>query len=131
MRGATELSLFFPGDLLLKNFGVTRFGRVLFYDYDEIAPLEDCVFRELPAAGSNDEETSSEPWFYVGPRDVFPEEFPRFLFADDAHRELFLAEHAPLCTARFWREKQAQAKAGVEGEFSPYPRERKFPHAHQ
>ena len=117
----------FPGDLLLKNFGVTRFGRVLFYDYDEIAPLEECVFRDLPQASFDAEETAGEPWFYVGPRDVFPEEFPRFLFAEERHRQIFFEEHAALCTARFWRDKQAQARAGVEEELSPYPAARRLP----
>jgi hypothetical protein len=39
----------FPGDLLLKNFGVTSHGRVIFYDYDELCLVSDCVFRDLPA----------------------------------------------------------------------------------
>ena len=63
----------FPGDLLLKNFGVTRHGRVIFYDYDELCALSDCVFRDLPVPRTYEEETSGEPWFYVGPSDVFPE----------------------------------------------------------
>ncbi len=63
----------FPGDLLLKNFGVTSHGRVIFYDYDEICLVSDCVFRDLPRARTEEEETSAEPWFHCGPRDVFPE----------------------------------------------------------
>ncbi|HYX22512.1 MAG TPA: bifunctional isocitrate dehydrogenase kinase/phosphatase, partial [Thermoanaerobaculia bacterium] len=38
----------FPGDVLLKNFGVTRHDRVLSYDYDELSALTDVVFREMP-----------------------------------------------------------------------------------
>src|SRR5262249_39957976 len=64
----------FPGDMLLKNFGVTRHGRVVFYDYDELCPVTACNFRELPPAREFDEEFGSEPWFYVGPHDAFPEE---------------------------------------------------------
>ncbi len=39
----------FPGDMLLKNFGVTRHGRVVFYDYDEICFLTEANFRHIPA----------------------------------------------------------------------------------
>ena len=63
----------FPGDLLLKNFGVTRHGRVIFYDYDELCLVTDCVFRDMPKARDADEEMAAEPWFYVGEADVFPE----------------------------------------------------------
>ena len=99
----------FAGDLLLKNFGVTRHGRVIFYDYDEVAALESCVFRELPQAQTDEEETAAEPWFHVGPNDVFPEQWLPFLALPDPLREVFLAEHAELLTARWWRERQQAA----------------------
>ena len=99
----------FAGDLLLKNFGVTRHGRVIFYDYDEVSLLGECEFRELPAARSDEEETSAEPWFYVGPRDVFPEQWLPFLAMPPALREVFLARHGELLTAPWWRERQAEA----------------------
>src|SRR6185503_2509662 len=69
----------FPGDMLLKNFGVTRHRRVIFYDYDELCLLTTCHFRDLPAARDDLEETGAEPWYYVGPHDIFPEEFLTFL----------------------------------------------------
>jgi isocitrate dehydrogenase kinase/phosphatase len=97
----------FPGDLLLKNFGVTRHGRVIFYDYDEVSLLGDCDFRELPDARSDEEETAAEPWFYVGPRDVFPGQWLPFLALPPALREVFLARHGELLSARWWRERQA------------------------
>jgi isocitrate dehydrogenase kinase/phosphatase len=97
----------FPGDLLLKNFGVTRHGRVIFYDYDEVSLLGDCEFRDLPSARSAEEETAAEPWFYVGPRDVFPEQWLPFLSLPPALREVFLSRHAELLSARWWRERQA------------------------
>ena len=93
----------FPGDLLLKNFGVTRHGRVIFYDYDELCALTDCVFRNLPIARTYEEETSGEPWFYVGPNDVFPEEWLPFLSIPPELRELFLQHHGELLTADWWR----------------------------
>ena len=93
----------FAGDLLLKNFGVTRHGRVIFYDYDEVSLLTDCEFRDLPTARTDEEETAAEPWFYVGPRDVFPEQWLPFLAIPASMRELFLARHAELLTAHWWR----------------------------
>src|SRR5208283_3778727 len=80
----------FPGDMLLKNFGVTRHGRVVFYDYDELCLVTDCQFRELPAAHSDEEELSAEPWFYVGEHDVFPEQWLPFLSIPDALREVLI-----------------------------------------
>ena len=96
----------FPGDLLLKNFGVTRHGRVIFYDYDEVSLLGDCDFRDLPSARRDEEVTAAEPWFYVGPRDVFPEQWLPFLALPPALRETFLARHAELLTAGWWRARQ-------------------------
>ncbi len=93
----------FPGDLLLKNFGVTSHGRVIFYDYDEICLVSDCVFRDLPQATCEEEETSAEPWFYYGPRDVFPEQWLPFLCIPPALSSVFTQHHAELLTAAWWR----------------------------
>jgi isocitrate dehydrogenase kinase/phosphatase len=97
----------FPGDLLLKNFGVTRHGRVIFYDYDELCLLEECQFRDLPCAHSDEEEMSAEPWFYVGEHDVFPEQWLPFLSIPDALREIFIRVHGELLTPKWWRTRQA------------------------
>jgi isocitrate dehydrogenase kinase/phosphatase len=121
----------FPGDLLLKNFGVTRFGRVVFYDYDEIAPLNECVFRDIPTPRDDDDEYSSEPWFFVGPHDVFPAEFPKFLFVDARTRDVFFEEHPDLCTPEFWRNTQRQLAAGEVLDVPPYPASRRFRHPHR
>ena len=93
----------FPGDLLLKNFGVTSHGRVIFYDYDEICLLTDCVFRDLPQASCEEEETSGEPWFHCGPHDVFPEQWLPFLSIPPALCAVFTQHHADLLTAAWWR----------------------------
>jgi isocitrate dehydrogenase kinase/phosphatase len=93
----------FPGDLLLKNFGVTSHGGVIFYDYDELCQVSDCQFRDLPSASCEEEETSAEPWFYVGPNDVFPEQWLQFLSIPPALREVFLRHHGELLTASWWR----------------------------
>ncbi len=98
----------FPGDLLLKNFGVTSHGRVIFYDYDEICPVSDCVFRDLPQASCEEEETSAEPWFHCGPRDVFPEQWLPFLSIPAALRPVFMQHHADLLTAAWWRNVSSQ-----------------------
>jgi len=97
------LSNVFPGDLLLKNFGVTSHRRVIFYDYDELCLVTDCVFRDLPTPTCEEEETSAEPWFHCGPRDVFPEQWLPFLAIPSALRDVFLKHHADLLTAAWWR----------------------------
>ena len=93
----------FPGDLLLKNFGVTSHRRVIFYDYDELCLVSDCVFRDLPQPTREEEETSAEPWFHYGPHDVFPEQWLPFLSIPDALRAVFLQHHSELLTAAWWR----------------------------
>jgi isocitrate dehydrogenase kinase/phosphatase len=97
----------FPGDLLLKNFGVTSHRRVIFYDYDEISLVTDCVFRDLPQPSCEEEETSGEPWFHYGPNDVFPEQWLQFLSIPSALQEVFLRHHAELLTAAWWRSQPA------------------------
>ncbi len=110
----------FPGDLLLKNFGVTRTGRVIFYDYDELCLVTDCNFRDLPTARDDGEETSGEPWFYVGESDVFPEEFVSFLGFPAELRGAFIEAHGEIFTADFWRRMQARHRAGEIVDIFPY-----------
>jgi isocitrate dehydrogenase kinase/phosphatase len=116
----------FPGDMLLKNFGVTRHNRVVFYDYDEIAYMIDCNFRRIPPPRSIEDEMSAEPYYSVGPQDVFPEQFARFLVSDPAAREIFLERHADLMDPAFWAGKQAQLRAGLHEDIFPYPEEIRF-----
>ena len=99
----------FPGDMLLKNFGVTSHGRVIFYDYDEICLVSECVFRDLPRARNEEEESSAEPWFHCGPRDVFPEQWLPFLSIPAALSAVFTREHGALLTASWWRAQAALA----------------------
>ncbi len=99
----------FPGDLLLKNFGVTSHRRVIFYDYDELCLVTDCVFRDLPQARSEEEENSAEPWFHCGPHDVFPEQWLPFLSIPPALREVFVRHHGELLTAAWWRSQPAHS----------------------
>ncbi|HVP65947.1 MAG TPA: bifunctional isocitrate dehydrogenase kinase/phosphatase [Anaeromyxobacteraceae bacterium] len=116
----------FPGDLLLKNFGVTRTGRVIFYDYDELQLLTEVNFREMPRASSDDDMGGAEPSFYVGENDVFPEEFLPFLGLQPHLRAAFLESHAELLTARFWREMQERHRAGEIIDIFPYDRSRRL-----
>ncbi len=116
----------FPGDLLLKNFGVTRYGRVVFYDYDEIALVTDCRFRALPRARDDEEEMSGEPWFNVEPGDVFPEQFPQFLFPAGRPREIFLELHGDLADPHFWTRQQERLKAGIQEDVYPYAQDVRF-----
>jgi isocitrate dehydrogenase kinase/phosphatase len=124
-RAIRELAMsnIFPGDLLLKNFGVSRNGRVIFYDYDELCLVTDCTYRDLPRARFDEDETRGEPWFYVGPNDVFPEQFLDFLGLRGELREEFLAHHADLLTADYWRELKAAHQAERWLEVLPYARE--------
>ena len=111
----------FPGDLLIKNFGVSRHGRVIFYDYDELCLLSECRFRRLPPPRDLDDELASEPWFHVGPNDVFPEEFLTFLGLSGGLLHLFAQEHADLLRAEFWTAMQGEHEAGRLPDLWPYP----------
>ncbi|MBX3191791.1 MAG: bifunctional isocitrate dehydrogenase kinase/phosphatase [Labilithrix sp.] len=116
----------FPGDLLLKNFGVTRYGRVVFYDYDELCELTDCRFRTIPRPRDDDDEMSSDPWFSVDKNDVFPEQFPTFLIPEGRQRDIFMSLHADLADARFWAAQQERVRAGVQEDLFPYAEEMRF-----
>jgi isocitrate dehydrogenase kinase/phosphatase len=116
----------FPGDLLFKNFGVTRYGRVIFYDYDEIAYMTDCSFRRIPPPPTLEDEMSAEPWYPVGSNDVFPEEFGAFLLTDPRVREAFLAEHADLLSPEFWNRAKERISAGYIEDVFPYPESIRF-----
>ena len=112
----------FPGDMLLKNFGVTRHGRVVFYDYDEISYLTEVNFRHIPEAQYPEQEMASEPWYSVGPHDVFPEEFPVFLFADIQLRRMFTQMHGEIFDADYWKGLQQQILEGKVIDVYPYHR---------
>ena len=116
----------FPGDMLWKNFGVTRNGKVVFYDYDEIEYITDCKFRTVPQARNEEDEMSGEVWYAVGPRDVFPETFAPFLLGNAAIREVFMKHHADLLEAGFWQAHQERIQAGYVHDVFPYEREKRF-----
>ncbi|HKF98518.1 MAG TPA: bifunctional isocitrate dehydrogenase kinase/phosphatase, partial [Steroidobacteraceae bacterium] len=110
----------FPGDLLLKNFGVTRHGRVIFYDYDELCQVTDCNFREVPPATHEEDEMLGEAWFYVAENDVFPETFLNFLGFNEEQRAALLRVHGEILTAGFWRGVQQRLREGEVMEVLPY-----------
>lgn len=116
----------FAGDLLLKNFGLTRYGRVIFYDYDELCELTDCRFRTMPRPRDDSEEMASDPWFAVEKGDVFPEQFPTFLFPPGEQRDAFLELHGDLAEAAFWRGQQERIRAGVQDDVFAYPEAVRF-----
>jgi len=116
----------FPGDMLWKNFGVTRLERVVFYDYDEIEYLTDCNFRRIPPAPNEDYELSGEPWYSVAKNDVFPEEFETFLLGSPKVRRSFMKYHADLLRPEFWQEAQNKIRAGQVEDFFPYPESLRF-----
>jgi len=118
----------FPGDMLWKNFGVTRGGKVVFYDYDEIEYLTDCNFRKVPAPRNEEDEMSGEVWYSVGPKDVFPETFEPFLLGNPAVREAFMAHHADLLDAAFWQSHKQRIQAGQMLDVFPYDESLRFKH---
>ena len=116
----------FPGDMLWKNFGVTRYGRVVFYDYDEIEYMTDCNFRKIPPAPDFEAEMSGEVWYPVARNDIFPEEFGTFLLASPVLRKVFLKHHKDLLSAKFWQDAQQKIRDGHVEDFFPYPQELRF-----
>ena len=116
----------FPGDMLLKNFGVTRHGRVVFYDYDEIVPLTDCNFRKIPEPRTEAEEMASKPWSTVGPNDIFPEEFRLFFSGNQRARKVFDEMHSDIYEAEFWQLLQEKIRSGYVEDFFPYRRKLRF-----
>ena len=116
----------FPGDMLWKNFGITRHGKVVFYDYDEIEYITDCNFRKVPAPRNEEEEMSGEVWYSVGAKDVFPETFGPFLLGNPAVRDIFMKHHADLLDVAFWQAHKERISAGHVFDVFPYDREKRF-----
>jgi isocitrate dehydrogenase kinase/phosphatase len=116
----------FPGDMLWKNFGVTRNGKVVFYDYDEIEYLTDCNFRKVPEPRNEEEAMSGEVWYRVGPHDVFPETFEPFLLGNPAVREVFMKHHADLLDVAFWQGHKERILAGHVHDVFPYDVSKRF-----
>ena len=121
----------FPGDMLWKNFGVTRHGKVVFYDYDEIEYLTDCNFRRVPTPRNEEEEMSGEVWYTVRKGDVFPETFAPFLLGNAAVKEVFMAHHADLLDAAFWQGHKERILAGHVHDVFPYESAKRFAHAQE
>ena len=116
----------FPGDMLWKNFGITRHGKVVFYDYDEIEYITECNFRKVPTPRTEEEEMSGEVWYRVGPKDVFPETFAPFLLGNPVVREAFMKHHADLLDAAFWQGQKERIQAGHVFDVFPYERDKRF-----
>jgi len=116
----------FPGDMLWKNFGITRHGKVVFYDYDEIEYITDCVFRRVPQARNEEEEMSGEVWYRVGPKDVFPETFGPFLLGNAAVKDVFLKHHADLLDVAFWQSHKERIQSGYVYDVFPYDQHKRF-----
>lgn len=110
----------FPGDMLYKNFGVTRHGRVVFYDYDEIEYLTDCNVRRVPPPRNEEDELSGEPWYTVGPHDIFPETYGPFLLGDPRVRDVFMKHHADFFDPALWQASKDKLIQGELPDFYPY-----------
>lgn len=110
----------FPGDMLFKNFGVTRHKRVVFYDYDEISYMTEMNFRKIPPPRYPEDEMAAEPWYSVGINDVFPEEFRTFLLINPKVRALFNELHSDLFEAQYWQQLQRNITHGQYEDVYPY-----------
>ncbi|MGB0847139.1 MAG: bifunctional isocitrate dehydrogenase kinase/phosphatase [Thiolinea sp.] len=119
----------FPGDFLYKNFGVTQLGRIVFYDYDEITYMTECNFRKIPAPMFPEDMFSSEPWYSVGPNDVFPEEFSTFLLTNPKIKKIFMKYHKDLLDADYWKQKQQNILDGIYEDVFPYQQHLRFKRA--
>jgi isocitrate dehydrogenase kinase/phosphatase len=116
----------FPGDMLLKNFGVTRHGRVVFYDYDEICPLTDCNFRKLPEPKNDEQAMAVQPWYEVNPEDVFPEEFRLFFSGNQRAKKVFDSLHSDLYDPAYWQGLQQTIRNGYVADVFPYRKKQRF-----
>ncbi len=116
----------FPGDMLFKNFGVTRTRRVIFYDYDEICYLHECNFRRIPEPQTPEQEMAAEPWYSVGAHDIFPEELETFVLKDPKVKEAFLRYHRDLLSVDYWQAQQQRIAAGIYEDVYPYAPYKRF-----
>jgi isocitrate dehydrogenase kinase/phosphatase len=118
----------FPGDMLKKNFGVTRHGRVVFYDYDEICYITECNFRRIPPPRDFDDVMSDQPWYSVAEHDVFPESFGPFFFAYEDDMKIFRKNHADLMDPAWWNQVKQNILSGNQADVFPYNKKRRFKH---
>jgi isocitrate dehydrogenase kinase/phosphatase len=115
----------FPGDMLYKNFGVTRHGRVVFYDYDEIEYITDCNFRDIPQPRNEEDEMSAEPWYPIGKHDVFPEQFGASCSATRRSASISCST-TDLLTRAFWQSRKERIMDGIIEDVFPYPQQIRF-----
>ncbi|UZD23696.1 bifunctional isocitrate dehydrogenase kinase/phosphatase [Algoriphagus halophytocola] len=116
----------FPGDMMTKNFGLTRQRRVIFYDYDEIEFLTDMNFRAKPKAETYEQIYASEPWYDIAKNDVFPEDFRRWMIGRKDIKEEFISYHEKLFDPKHWQEIQQKIRNGELLHAFPYPEEIRF-----
>lgn len=111
----------FPGDMLLKNFGVTRGRRVVFYDYDEVQYLTDMTFRSMPQSDHPDDILMHADSHSVAPNDVFPEQLGTYVFAKPNLKALISELHPELLRASYWQTQQSHIQLGLVSDVFPYP----------
>jgi len=121
----------FPGDMLLKNFGVTRHKRVVFYDYDEVQYMLDVNFRSSPKTETYEDAMFAEGTVCAAPGDVFPEQIATFVTPQAEIRDLLFSRHPELLDAAYWRQKQQNIRLGLVEDIFPYPDDIRFYHYYQ
>lgn len=120
------LTNIFAGDMLLKNFGVTGQNRVVLYDYDELAFLSECHFRNLPRTGGIEDDMMADPCFSMADNDVFPQQFKHFLGLEPWLEDVFMSHHTDLLYPAFWRSAQAMHEHGDIPDLLPYIQNRQL-----
>jgi isocitrate dehydrogenase kinase/phosphatase len=106
--------------MLWKNFGITRHGKVVFYDYDEIEYITDCNFRKCPHRAMKKTKCparSGTPW---GPKTCSRRPLAPFLLGNPAVREIFMKHHADLLEASFWQRHKDRILQGHVIDVFPY-----------
>jgi isocitrate dehydrogenase kinase/phosphatase len=118
----------FPSDLFnIWNYGVTPWGRVVLFDYDDVVPIERVTFREKPLPRAEFEETEAEEdWIVASEEDFFVDEIDRFSGIPEPLKGVFKSVHGDLYTLRFWQELAERLSRGELFDVVPYERGKRF-----
>jgi isocitrate dehydrogenase kinase/phosphatase len=80
----------------------------------------------MPQAQTEEQELAAEPWYSVGPNDIFPEEFATFLLTDDRVRACFMRHHGDLLEVASWQAAQQRITAKEMQDVFPYAEALRF-----
>lgn len=118
----------FPCDLFNTwNYGVTHWGRVVLFDYDDVLPIEQITFRVKPEPKNEFEETEPEENRIVATQDdFFMDEIDRYSGIPPLLKGVFKSVHGDLYTMKFWDDLTGQLRNGEIFDVIPYDRNKRF-----